>query len=1649
MDTTKLLVSNIFENEIKINVINSIFPILNNSHQGILLKYTVNLVNIIGILFHFDMTRRELYEVQLRQNNYRDLVALVLLLLPYINDDSGDKKKQLTDLNDIYKKKVKNTDITKSEPIYEYSNIQYGRIDRKQIKEIEFDFEHIEHNFKLLIDTIKTVSIRLHVNWIDILPIHLNNYKKTDIYAATVQKYRMKNLDEWENYKTPVLHLDMDIYNKMRGLSINDIYDTISNELFHNIVGIKWLIYDISASDKSKGGFYPLIILLSSILPEINKLICENNAEWDKINNEFKTKFETQWQNFLRTVYNNDNFTQNITIDNENLMKIVRGFLFAFDRGYSNIYDAVKNNEYMPFDENKIYGYDIYDEEDYIIDDDEETKKQKEYLQSSLQQSMNSINIVHVYEFLRETINRLKQTWYARYLFNNIGNIIDIRQYTYVVSDVSKKLLIGYIVVTLKNIYNFAKSLVHDFSGAHTRILFSRHWKSLTESERNIIYDRLNDVDSYLNWFNIQRYILRTYMQADTASLRQQISEAKTKEDKKKIKEIRDTIKKINEWIYEMIQQKLIDIVFESMITRGVLSQFIPNERITNEKHIPKDMRQTLAPLLVPNILNKSGEYWGNAYSYLTNTTYSNMRRMTYTNSITKEVVTTDYFTYNGTNAWYDGYALNWVSQINFFHRYINNRVIYATGATGVGKSTLIPVLLLYAMKAIDYNNNGTAICTEPRTAPTRKNATIIAEQLGVPIDENNKNNYVQYKFKGEDKTKKVEHLVLKVVTDGLLLQELRNPFLKKTLPLKKRIAIKKQNTYDIIILDETHEHNKNMDMVITLLKDYVNINNSVKLVIISATMDDDEPYYRRFFRNINDNRMFPLNTQIAASSIDRINVDRRLHISPPFETTRYAITEYYKPNENPIEIIRNILYNDKTGDILFFQPGIKEIMETINDLNQMLPSEVIALPFYSKLKDYPKQFVENITDNKNSLRIDRSFPFDELTDFNNIGNNHYKQVIIVATNIAEASLTFPTLKYIIDTGKQKNAIFNYKKNGALIVEKQISETSRLQRKGRVGRTSPGTVYYLYNENTTKYIKKEYDISISDIFADLYDRLYLSNNDDILMSKILDPNSYKNIKRNIFSLTTRVQAPRHNVINVTRMLQDQYFTSDGFYSYYGNDKHYDYENYEELNTIYKGGYSFDMLNDNYGKFYFIHPEESQLIRNICGHIIDIQNVDSQEIIIKKSLQNTKYNYIISKKMMSFWITMMDNLMLSISETDVLHSYNITKTDLGQKMIILKQILSEIDIDDVTINYVTTLLYSFSLDVQPQVIKLLSLVISSKGDFFNSIIVGKSVNGRYIKNISGLKKYFGDTSSDIDSMLYLINDIHKMLAANNILIDPTTDEVFNVLAEERGNNRKYINKRYKYGLIAEMANINYIKNNIAEKKHIIIQWAAQRNINPNIILEYINKYIRTLSVIYTIENEMGKSYENPTLTQTSQIIRKSLPYIVEKVKNPEMLNIILCFLNGYKHNIVKHISDNNYLNIYSMNSDSVISIHKTAFYTHLTFTKNISGYLLYLFENHEMNTFNCVIPIYPALIKYIGFVYSNDYVKYRQSESTTLTGYYKHTISEIVHDVITHNDPNIWNKLYDVFTDSAYVETRKFSSLNYQDEPCFVYKLFNF
>ena len=138
---------------------------------------------------------------------------------------------------------------------------------------------------------------------------------------------------------------------------------------------------------------------------------------------------------------------------------------------------------------------------------------------------------------------------------------------------------------------------------------------------------------------------------------------------------------------------------------------------------------------------------------------------------------------------------MDWLTQINFFHTFINHRVIYVTGSTGQGKSTQVPKLLMYAMKMIDYKENGSVICTQPRIPPTVNNAQRISFELGVPIIQPSKTLneqvstdkfYCQYRYQGGQHTTSSEdkQLTLKVVTDGTLFEEIKgNPIMKSKVP--------------------------------------------------------------------------------------------------------------------------------------------------------------------------------------------------------------------------------------------------------------------------------------------------------------------------------------------------------------------------------------------------------------------------------------------------------------------------------------------------------------------------------------------------------------------------------------------------------------------------------------------------------------------------------------------------------------------------------------------------------------------------------------------------------------------------------------------------------------------------------------------------
>src|SRR5439155_15322587 len=121
---------------------------------------------------------------------------------------------------------------------------------------------------------------------------------------------------------------------------------------------------------------------------------------------------------------------------------------------------------------------------------------------------------------------------------------------------------------------------------------------------------------------------------------------------------------------------------------------------------------------------------------------------------------------------------------------------------------------------------------------------------------------------------------------------------------------------------------------ILTRMKYVAYFNNDIKLIIISATMDDDEPIYRRYYRNVNDNKMFPFNTFLQKYNLDRINIDRRIHISPPGATTQFEIKEYERPSSNAIDLVIEIINKTNDGDLLLFEPGRREISEAVEKIN-------------------------------------------------------------------------------------------------------------------------------------------------------------------------------------------------------------------------------------------------------------------------------------------------------------------------------------------------------------------------------------------------------------------------------------------------------------------------------------------------------------------------------------------------------------------------------------------------------------------------------------------------------------------------------------------------------------------------------------------
>ena len=529
----------------------------------------------------------------------------------------------------------------------------------------------------------------------------------------------------------------------------------------------------------------------------------------------------------------------------------------------------------------------------------------------------------------------------------------------------------------------------------------------------------------------------------------------------------------------------------------------------------------------------------------------------------------------------------------------------------------------------------------------------------------------------------------MRFVTDGTLLEEVKKlPFLTRAINKRglfdkdqKKISWVKEYTadlrYDVVIVDEAHEHNTNMDLILTLVRESCYTNNRLKLVIISATMEDDEPIYRRFYRKINDNRAYPLSSMIAFNGLDRANMDRRIDISKPRATTQFKVKDHFlfemvdegilskqdadNINEGNfvdwgIKVTVSVLKRTDKGHLLLFMTGRADIDKSVEEINKQTPSNIICFAYRGELTESERDFVTKINENL------PTFTGPKKINGQSVPSGTYDRAVIIATNAAEASITVSGLMYVVDTGYAKVNIYDPITQISSLVTMMISFTSSRQRRGRVGRTAPGDVYYLYNEEKVRDNRTAYKIADENIRDTLVDLLKLEPSDYPIITMENDVNNLK-----LLNKISKLSESKSNsneqfvlervfknlgiyfqiIIKQYMLLEESESLDDyeKFYTYYGvgscsdkritdyqsseyltlNHDDYHYQKDELVHSRCHTGFDTDILEDPTSKlsFYIIHPDENIICRNpFTGMMISIKK--------SKSVSSAYYHLVCSQ-----------------------------------------------------------------------------------------------------------------------------------------------------------------------------------------------------------------------------------------------------------------------------------------------------------------------------------------------------------------------------------------------------------------------------------
>ncbi|GAB2642108.1 ATP-dependent RNA helicase HrpA [Kribbella swartbergensis] len=339
------------------------------------------------------------------------------------------------------------------------------------------------------------------------------------------------------------------------------------------------------------------------------------------------------------------------------------------------------------------------------------------------------------------------------------------------------------------------------------------------------------------------------------------------------------------------------------------------------------------------------------------------------------------------------------------------HQVVVIAGETGSGKTTQIPKICLELGRGV----HGMIGHTQPRRLAARTVAERIAEELGTELGET-----IGFAVRFTDKVS--DRSLVKLMTDGILLNELQRD--------------RDLTRYDTLIIDEAHERSLNIDFILGYLKQLLPRRPDLKVIITSATIDPE-----RFAEHFSDSEGKPAPIVEVSGRTYPVEVRYR-PINDPDEPSTIE-----RDQTQAILDAVDELSLEPSGDILVFLSGEREIRDTADALNDKYaaqrgrPGAVEVLPLYARLSNAEQHRV-----------------------FQPQSAGSRGRRIVLATNVAETSLTVPGIKYVIDPGTARISRYSHRTKVQHLPIEPVSQASANQRKGRCGRTSDGICIRLYSE---------------------------------------------------------------------------------------------------------------------------------------------------------------------------------------------------------------------------------------------------------------------------------------------------------------------------------------------------------------------------------------------------------------------------------------------------------------------------------------------------------------------------------------------------------------------------------------------------------